>query len=222
MVKLNRRHICGSILNILSTFSGCARARAHTSTFPVRRFICWEFRVHFTFISWILLLYNFLDISPSRTTTVGYCPVFLSSQEMGKMKVRLTGSQLRVVERSVAPTPSTKLWSWRRSSSSICTWRGSAVWRSAAACTSPTGRSKSGSKTGGWNWKKWPERTESESSPTALASHETAWACGPPPSMVRTRVKSLAIQCENVKMDPRVNLFIVVYFRIAVVVNVYL
>lgn len=130
-----------------------------------------------------LLLYNLLERSSFCTTTAGYCPVFLSSQEMEKMKLRLTGSRLRAVERSVAPTPSTRLWSWRRSSSSTCTWRGSAVWRSAAACTSPTGRSKSGSKTGGWNWKKWRERTESESSPTALASPETAWACGPPPSM---------------------------------------
>lgn len=117
---------------------------------------------------------NFLEISSLYTTTVGYCPVSLSSQEMERVKVRQTGSQLRAVGRSVAPTPSTKLWSWRRSSSSTCTWRGSAVWRSAEACTSPTGRSKSGSKTGGWNWKKWPERTESESFPAASASPETA------------------------------------------------
>lgn len=92
---------------------------------------------------------------------------------MEKWKVQLTGSQQRAAARSAAPTPSTRLWSWRRSFSSTCTWQGSVAWRSAAVCTSLTGKSKSGSKTGGWNWKKWAGRTGSESSPATSVSRET-------------------------------------------------
>lgn len=97
---------------------------------------------------------------------------------MEKWKVQLTGLLLRVGERNAAPTPSTRLWSWRRSFSSTCTWQGSAVWRSAAVCTSLTGKSKYGSKTGGWNWKKWAGRIGSESSPATSVSHETVCVFG--------------------------------------------
>lgn len=97
---------------------------------------------------------------------------------MGKWRARQTGSQLRVAERSAAPTPSTRLWSWRRSFSSTCTWLGSVAWRSAAVCTSLTGKSKSGSKTGGWNWKKWAGRIGSGSSPATSVSHETVCVFG--------------------------------------------
>lgn len=99
---------------------------------------------------------------------------------MGKWKVQQTGSPLRAGERNAAPTPSTRLWSWRRSFSSTCTWQGSAVWRSAAVCTSLTGKSKYGSKTGGWNWKKWAGRIGSESSPATSVSHETVCVFGRP------------------------------------------
>lgn len=136
---------------------------------------------------------------------------------MEKRKARLTGSQQRVAERSAAPTPSTRLWSWRRSFSSTCTWHGSAVWRSAAVCTSLTGKSKSGSKTGGWNWKRWAGRIGSESSPATSVSHETVRVFGALLHPWQGRVcKAPPPNCENVKKDPTANLLIVVlsYFHV--------
>ena len=66
---------------------------------------------------------------------------------------RPTGSTLAPPGRSDARTPNTRLWSWRRSSCSTCTsrgtggmrWRGHSTWRS--------GRWRSGSRTGGWRWR---------------------------------------------------------------------
>ena len=55
--------------------------------------------------------------------------------------------------RSAVRTPSTRRSSWRRSSSLTCTSRGTAGTRWRARSTWPSGRWRSGSRTGGWKWR---------------------------------------------------------------------
>lgn len=52
-------------------------------------------------------------------------------------------------------TRATRRWNWRRSSTSIVTWHGGGGSRSHTVCVSPSGKSRSGSRTGAWNGKRY-------------------------------------------------------------------
>lgn len=51
-------------------------------------------------------------------------------------------------------TLDTKRWSWRRNSTQIIIWRGEDASRWLMPCAWPSGKSKSGSRTGGWSWRR--------------------------------------------------------------------
>lgn len=51
-------------------------------------------------------------------------------------------------------TLDTKRWSWRRNSTQITIWRGGDASRWLMHCVWPSGKSKSGSRTGGWSWRR--------------------------------------------------------------------
>lgn len=117
-------------------------------------------------------------------------PSHFPSQEIPKVTIQLTGWLRRVAVRSVAPTPNIRHWSWRKSSCSTCTWHESVASRSAAVFTSRTDKSKSGFRTDGWSWRKWVEKTESESCLPTSVLHEAS-------SLYRSLAPSSSISCSG-------------------------
>ncbi len=83
---------------------------------------------------------------------------------------RPTGCMRAPPGRSGARTPSTRRWSWRRSSCSTCTLLGTGGMRWRARFTWPSGRWRSGSRTGGWKWRN-RARTNPRTSGTLTSAH---------------------------------------------------
>lgn len=65
------------------------------------------------------------------------------------------------------PTPASRLWSWRRNSTSTGTWPGAGGWRSRTLCVCPSARLRSGSKTGGWSGRRSTSSPTPKSAPPA-------------------------------------------------------
>lgn len=65
------------------------------------------------------------------------------------------------------PTPASRLWSWRRNSTSTGTWPGAGGWRSRTLCVCPSARLRSGSRTGGWSGRRSTSSPTPKSAPPA-------------------------------------------------------
>lgn len=106
----------------------------------------------------VRLLYNddvqlLFPTPPSFSSSFPFLP--LPPPWLGVMGVQstpvITEGSPSVLE---PPTPGSKCWSWRRSSTLIATWPGGAASRSPTRSACPSARSRSGFRTGGWSGRK--------------------------------------------------------------------
>ena len=66
----------------------------------------------------------------------------------------VTAHQVWTASERAPPTPNTRFSSWRKNSTSTATWRDAGVSRSRTRSISPSARSRSGSRIGGWSGKR--------------------------------------------------------------------
>lgn len=89
-----------------------------------------------------------------------------------------TGSTRVPPEKSAARTPSTRSWSWRKSSSLTPTWPGTEGTRWRGCSTSPRDRLKSGSRTAGWRWRSSTKTARRKTNKKSAKEQYWGWHAG--------------------------------------------